>query len=111
MGSGMNLEQAKTCAEKMSYSQAVYNALCGYGVPYKKATKIKLNELLDVTKNIDAKHAHKKGKWVKVTNGRSGHECNICHEYAPSYQNGDEYLSRFCPNCGTNMMDERGDEE
>ena len=58
MGSGMNLEQAKTYAEKMSYSQAAYNALCGYGIPYRKATKIKLNELLDVAKNIDAKHAH-----------------------------------------------------
>lgn len=50
MGSGMNLEQAKTYAEKMSYSQAVYNSLCGYGIPYKKAIKIKLNELLDVRK-------------------------------------------------------------
>lgn len=45
----------------------------------------------------------KKGKWVKVTNGRGGHECNICHAYAPSYQNGDEHLSEFCPNCGAKM--------
>lgn len=50
-----------------------------------------------------------KGKWVKVKNGRGGHECNICHTYAPSYQNGDEYLSRFCPNCGA-KMDERESE-
>lgn len=44
-----------------------------------------------------------KGKWVKVKNGRGGHECNICHTYAPSCQNGDEHLSRFCPNCGAKM--------
>jgi len=47
--------------------------------------------------------SHKKGEWVKVTNGRGGHECNICHAYAPSYQNGDEHLSEFCPNCGAKM--------
>lgn len=50
----------------------------------------------------------KKGKWVKmaVTNGRGRHECNICHTYAPSYQNGDEYLSEFCPHCGSSMNEE-----
>ena len=49
----------------------------------------------------------KKGKWVKVTNGRGGHECNICHAYAPSYQNSDERLSEFCPNCGADMRGEQ----
>lgn len=49
----MNLEQAKKYAEKMSYLQAVYNALSGYGIPYRKATKIKLNELLDIAKKMD----------------------------------------------------------
>jgi hypothetical protein len=46
------------------------------------------------------------GKWVKVKNGRGGHECSICHAYAPSYQNGEEHLSRFCPNCGSSMVKE-----
>ena len=45
----------------------------------------------------------KKGYWVPVTNGRGGFECDQCHNYAPSYQNGDEYLSYFCPNCGARM--------
>ncbi len=48
----------------------------------------------------------KSGKWIKVTNGRGGHECDICHEYAPSYQDGDEYLTKFCPNCGAKMESE-----
>jgi hypothetical protein len=50
--------------------------------------------------------APKKGKWIQVTNGRGGHECSLCHSYAPSYQNGNEYLSAFCPNCGSVMMEE-----
>ena len=45
----------------------------------------------------------KTGRWIKVTNGRGGHECDICHEYAPSYQSGNEYLTKYCPNCGAKM--------
>ena len=44
-----------------------------------------------------------KGKWIGVTNGRGGHECSNCHEYAPSYMSGDEHLSDFCPHCGAKM--------
>ena len=43
------------------------------------------------------------GHWIPVTNGRGGHECDICHEYAPSYQSGDEHLTKYCPNCGAKM--------
>lgn len=48
----------------------------------------------------------KKGYWVPVTNGRGGFECDQCHNYAPSYQNGNEYLSYYCPNCGAEMRGE-----
>lgn len=41
------------------------------------------------------------GKWIPVRNGRGGHCCNRCNGYAPSYMNGDEHLSDFCPNCGS----------
>lgn len=44
-----------------------------------------------------------RGNWIPVTNGRGGHECSKCHQYAPSYQSGSEYLSRFCPACGCYM--------
>ena len=43
------------------------------------------------------------GHWIEVTNGRGGHECDLCHEYAPSYQDGDEWLTKYCPNCGAKM--------
>lgn len=45
----------------------------------------------------------KMGRWVEVTNGRGGHECSECHEYAPSYQSGREHLTDYCPNCGVKM--------
>lgn len=45
----------------------------------------------------------KAGKWIPVTNGRGGMECSICHDYAPSYQSCEEYLSKYCPNCGAKM--------
>ena len=47
------------------------------------------------------------GKWMLVTNGRGGHECSECHAYAPSYQNGDEFISDFCPYCGADMRDNK----
>ena len=55
----------------------------------------------------------KTGHWVKVTNGRGGHECDLCHEYAPSYQSGEEHLTEYCPNCGAKMIEqqERSDKE
>ena len=47
----------------------------------------------------------KTGHWITVTNGRGGHECSLCHEYAPSYQNGDEWLTKYCPGCGCRMFE------
>lgn len=51
----------------------------------------------------------KHGRWVPVTNGRGGFECSICHSYAPSYQDGVEWLSLYCPNCGAKMNTEEGE--
>ena len=49
----MTKEEAVEYAKTMSYSEAVYNALQGRAVPYKKATRIKLNELLKISKELD----------------------------------------------------------
>jgi hypothetical protein len=46
------------------------------------------------------------GRWIRVDNGRGGHRCSMCDEYAPSYQSGNEYLSNYCPNCGARMKQE-----
>lgn len=52
-----------------------------------------------------ARLERKKGEWIPVTNGRGGFECDQCHNYAPSYQDGVEWLSGFCPNCGAKMVE------
>ena len=59
-----------------------------------------LNESIDKLPSVQPS---RKGQWIKVTNGRGGHECDLCHEYAPSYQDGDEYLTKYCHNCGADM--------
>ena len=63
----------------------------------------------DAHESIDALPSadRPKGEWIRVTNGRGGHECSNCHAYAPSYMSGDEYLSDFCPNCGADMRGEK----
>ena len=53
MSAGMNMEEAQKIASKMSFTSAVYNALNAKCIPYRKATKIKLNELLDIAKDVD----------------------------------------------------------
>lgn len=45
----------------------------------------------------------RRGKWINVTNGRGGRECNQCHNYAPAWQTGEEHLTDFCSNCGARM--------
>lgn len=47
--------------------------------------------------------AERRGKWIDVTNGRGGHECDKCHNYAPSLPTGEERLTNYCPTCGAKM--------
>lgn len=44
----MTREEAEDYAKEMTYREAVYNALQGKCIPYRKATLIKLCELLDM---------------------------------------------------------------
>ena len=44
----MSREEAEEYAKGMTYRDAVYNALQGKCIPYRKATLIKLHELLDI---------------------------------------------------------------
>ncbi len=53
MSASMNLEEARKVAERMTFEDAVYNALQARCVPYRKATMIKLHELLELAKHID----------------------------------------------------------
>ena len=49
----MTREEAEKYAKKMTYRNAVYNALQGKCIPYRKATLIKLHELLDMVEPQD----------------------------------------------------------
>ena len=68
-----------------------------------------LQKRLDELPSVQPKP--KTGHWIKVTNGRGGHECDLCHEYAPSYQSGEEHLTNYCPNCGAKMIEPQESEE
>lgn len=79
---------------------------CGeyYGEDERQLTIINARKAIDVIEAMPSvEQERKKGHWVPVTNGRGGFECDQCHNYTPSYQNGDEYLSYYCPNCGAEM--------
>lgn len=52
----MTKEEAKEYAKHMTYADAVYNALQGRAIPYRKATLIKLHELLEVAKQMEGEN-------------------------------------------------------
>ena len=66
-------------------------------------------EILQLRKDLrelpSAQPERKTGRWISVTNGRGGHECDLCHNYAPAWQTGEERLTDFCPNCGAYMRE------
>lgn len=72
-----------------------------------KYNKEKPQDLLSAVeewnKRAYEENGRKTGKWIRNTNGRGGHECNQCNEYAPSTRCGTERLSPYCPNCGVKM--------
>lgn len=50
----LNLEEVvKIVADKMTYADAVRNAMSSKCVPCRKATKIKLKELIEIAKSVD----------------------------------------------------------
>ena len=75
----MTREEAEDYAKKMSYRDAVYNALQGKCIPYRKATLIKLYELLDMVESPD-----KTGHWIddgQYAEGHSQHVYKVCQEH------------------------------
>ena len=62
MGDRMTREEAEEYAKEMTYRDAVYNALQGKCIPYRKATLIKLYELMDMIEPTE-KPIHLRGTW------------------------------------------------
>ena len=48
----MNRQEAEEYAKTMTFRDAVINALSGRAIPYRKATMIKLHELLKIVDTI-----------------------------------------------------------
>ena len=96
-----------TCDDTISRADAQTEIMMSKSiVAFDRDLWIKTKDAVQILRELPSVQPSRKGHWIKVTNGRGGHECNLCHEYAPSYQDGDEYLTRYCPNCGADM---RGD--
>ena len=74
-------------------------------IPMNQTTEILLLRK-DLRELPSAQPKRMPGKWIPVTNGRGGHECSLCHSYAPSYKSGDEWLTDYCPHCGVRMESE-----
>lgn len=84
--------------------QAAIDALCSQLSDWNYDYNVPVKDCIDLLKNLpSARPERKTGRWIPVANGRGGHECALCHEYAPSYQSGKENLTYFCPNCGADM--------
>lgn len=52
MSSGMNRLQAEDYAKTMTYREAIRNTVYAKGVDYKKATRIKLQELAEIADKL-----------------------------------------------------------
>lgn len=48
----MTKEEAQEYAKSMTYSDAVYNAIQGRAIPFRKATMIKLWELAEIAEKL-----------------------------------------------------------
>lgn len=49
----MNTEQAQDISKNMSYQQALHNVFNGKSIPYRKATFMKLTELVTLAEKLD----------------------------------------------------------
>ncbi len=60
-------------------------------------------DMIDELEDAPTIEERKTGRWILVTNGRGGYECDQCHSYAPAWQTGEERLTDYCPHCGSPM--------
>ena len=65
----MTRDEAEAYAKEMTYRDAVYNALQGKCIPYRKATLIKLYELLDVIESQESDDAISRQAVIELIEG------------------------------------------
>lgn len=109
----MTNEEAEEYAKNITYRDAVYNALQGRCIPYRKATLIKLHELLDMIEPLKREieqqpsrewkeiYAESEGSnsWIEFKCPHCGYSFGMeSGEYDWHY--GDEIPWKYCPICG-----------
>lgn len=73
-----------------------------------------LRDMLDEIESIPAADVRPvvRGKWEeKEKDGVWWYACSVCGEHIPKGQWGQEWHSRFCPNCGADMRPQPPKEE
>lgn len=101
----MTREEAEEYAKEMTYRNALYNALQGKCIPYRKATLIKLHELLDMVERQE-----------KEREGMTDYQkyINALRKYAKEHDNDTTYtghiiVSNLCRDTA-NLLEELGQE-
>lgn len=100
----MTEEEAKRYAENMTYHEAICNLKQAKSVPYRKATFIKVNELLD-----ELEREPIKGHWI-VNKEKNLAICSNCKFHLKD-KDEIKLLGTFtqgynhCPTCGADMRE------
>ena len=94
----MNMAEAEEIAKKMTYRDAVYNALRGRCVPYKKATRIKLKELLEMLDKDLTVTEFADNRWISVSERlpkADEYVGNVAKYYLVQNEFGDMMVARY----------------
>lgn len=94
----MNMAEAEEIAKKMTYRDAVYNALRGRCVPYKKATRIKLKELLEMLDKGLTVTEFADNRWISVSERlpkADEYVGNVAKYYLVQNEFGDMMVARY----------------
>ena len=96
----MTREEAEEYAKEMTYRDAINNLMKARSIPYRKATFIKVNELLKALEQEP-----KTGHWEWQT--EDIYQCSECGEdiHVKEVMNKPQYIC--CPICGCPMEIER----
>ena len=99
----MTREEAEKYANNMTYRDAINNLMKARSIPYRKATFIKVNELLKALEQEP-----KTGHWIYMGNGHNGlHKCSECGEKRKMFDG----LEKYCVSCGARMVEPQESED
>lgn len=97
----MTREEAEKYAENMTYREAIYNLMQAKSVPYRKATFIKVNELIKALEQQP-----RKGEWIRMSDlseqEDDRYKCSCCGNVIHHKNKMDLYtFNSWCGRCGS----------